>query len=491
MPFPVPMALTVGKKALNMFNKRQANAATGGSSFAPPKTPMSKNNKVRLAAAFTATLIGTAFLLSILQVFAGTKPGMMESYSVFTLNTSRIGEGLLSNMTSTIESFNFSSTSKRDLEEMGVVEVPAMATFAADERVRVGGAVGLLTGAAGLLPVPTSALLSGVEGALETDISTIATVTPTADVTSAIATITSAPVSISTRDVDSAIDSLTSEAGSAADSAENALSSKAASIESAASSKVSSAQAAASSAVTNALQNAEGNIVKVADEAYHGAIDAMDLESWYTIYISSTCSGEFAYKNGTNATVGAVTGDASVHKVINKCESHSAMNPLSVIRVLFWIGAAFTGIGFVCSIASVVRPGNNKIALATICSLLVAFCCLGLASAVTHGVAIAARNTINGTFAKIDVTAEVGKAVQLAWVTTCLVLISILLWVGVKKWAGAEATSEVKQKSSGLPWTSLGRKRQDRTSGITLGYISPVISAPMPVHDDRRTQQWI
>nr|OQO18804.1 hypothetical protein B0A51_14711 [Rachicladosporium sp. CCFEE 5018] len=438
MPFPVLAALTLGKKALNIVNARR-----NGNDQLPtkPKQSMTGAGKVRLFLALPFTLTAVAFLLSFLLVFAGSKPGMIEDYSVFTLNTR-----------------GSARTSSRS-EPVSVVAVP---TLAFD-------------------PL-----------AIETPASVYEVTTPQ---------ITSAPTAaLRELDVVSALNSLTSKAGGAASSATGALSSKAASleaaafskaasIESAASSKVSSAEAKASSAVDSALASAETSIVKAVNKAYHSAIEGLELEGWYAIYISSTCHGDYAFKNGTNVTVGAAYRDEPVHRVTNTCSGHSAINPLQLVRVLYWIAVVLTGISFGCEVIGMVKPTSRKVALINICALGTAFLFLGLASSITHGVAVGARHLINGIFASIAVSGEVGKFVQLSWATTCLILLSIGFWILAFVFAGRVAESERVRDDARVPW---GRKRPDRTSGIALQeFEGPVTSAPMTVHDERGRREWI
>ncbi|OQN95852.1 hypothetical protein B0A48_18137 [Cryoendolithus antarcticus] len=456
MPFPVLAALTLGKKALNIVNARR----NGNDQLSTkPKQSMTGAGKARLFLALPFTLTAIAFLLSFLLVFAGSKPGMMEDYSVFMLNTSRIGENILEKVNDRIQGFNLSSIHDKRSEPVSVVAVP---TLAFDPLI--------------------------VE-------------TPATVYEAMLPQITSAPsVALRERDVASALNSLTSKAGGAASSVTRALSSKAASleaaasseaasIESAASSKVSSAEAKASSAVNSALASAETSIVKAVNKAYHSAIEGLELEGWYAVYISSTCHGVFAFKNGTNVTVGAAYGDEPVHRVTNSCAGHSAINPLQLVRVLYWIAVVLTGIAFGCGVVGTVKPTSRKVALINICALSTAFLFLGLASSITHGVAVGARHLINGIFASIAVSGEVGKFVQLSWATTCLILLSIGFWILAFVFAGRVAESERVRDDARVPW---GRKRPDRTSGIALQeFEGPVTSAPMTVHDERGRREWI
>ncbi|KAK6443655.1 hypothetical protein LTR95_000482 [Oleoguttula sp. CCFEE 5521] len=456
MPFPVLAALSLGKRALNIVNARR-----NGNDQLPTKAqkPMTGTGKVRLFLALPFILTAIAFLLSFLLVFAGSKPGMMEDYSVFTLNTSRIGENLLEKVNDKIEGFNLSSIHDRRSEPVSVLAAPTLV----------------------LEPL-----------AVETPALVFEATTPQ---------ITSAPAAaLGERNVTSALNSLTSKAGGAASSATGALSSKAASleaaasskaasIESAASSKVSSAEAKASSAVNSALASAETSIVKAVNKAYHSAIEGLELEGWYAIYISSTCHGDYAFKNGTNVTVGAAFGDEPVHRVTNSCSGHSAINPLQLVRVLYWIAVVLTGIAFGCAVVGMVKPTSRKVALINIIALGTAFLFLGLASSITHGVAVGARNLINGIFASIAVSGEVGNFVQLSWATTCLILVSTGFWILAFVFAGRVAESERVRDSARVPW---GRKRPDRTSGIALQEVKgPVISAPMSVYDERGRREWI
>lgn len=93
-------ALTAAKSVLDRRTKKTNTNVIGS------KTPMATVNKLRIWLAFTATVTGIAMVIGLLLVFAGSKPGLMEDLSVFTLNVSRIGEGLHQKVDGAIAGFN-------------------------------------------------------------------------------------------------------------------------------------------------------------------------------------------------------------------------------------------------------------------------------------------------------------------------------------------------------------------------------------------------
>jgi hypothetical protein len=72
----------------------------------------------------------TTLILSFLCVFAGNTPGFMEPYSIFTLNTTRLGQNAVEKIDSKIMGLNITKiVTKRDLPAAVVVH-PSMITAA-------------------------------------------------------------------------------------------------------------------------------------------------------------------------------------------------------------------------------------------------------------------------------------------------------------------------------------------------------------------------
>ena len=383
------------------------------------RKPRSRAANLRLFALLPVLCTAIAFLLSFLLVYAGHKPGMMEEYAVFTLNTSRIGENMLQELDAKIESIHF----KRS------------------EPV--------------FLPTAT------------------ATTTPT---------ITAAPTTMITmapRGLRSDLTSLQSHAGSAIHSAGSAVQSKATSIES-----------EAASVATSALAAAETKIINAVNKVYEGIIADLHLQDFYSIHISSSCTGTYVFQNGTNVTVGTgglptVKGANSVHRHVDDCSTRSALDPMSLIRVLYWIGTVSTGGALLAGIAGLILLPSHarKCSLINILATLPAFVFLGLASAVTHGLALGASKLINFVGSDIGVAGYMGgKFIAMTWATTTLLLANLTCWVLIFFLAGRHKEEGVSVQGQGFGWPSFGakeRNRPDRTSGVAM----LPISRPMPVHD--------
>jgi hypothetical protein len=405
---PLLSVLSLAKKAYQLKESRKDG---GGEKFeSKPKKPMTAAGKLRLFIALPVILTGIAFVLSILCVKAGSKPGMMDKYAVFTLNTSRIGENVLADINGKIKSIDIKF--KR-------AELPASAPVAM------------------ITPAPTTML----------------TVVP--------------------REF-TAFDSLTAKASSKVESAKSGLESKATSVKSEVSSKASSAQSAAKSAANSAVSSAQNKVIEVVNKAFHAAIDGLDLQDIYNVHISSSCVGTYVYKDGKNYTVGDTKDLDQLRPHINSCEGHSAVNPFQLVRIIYWIGVVLSAAAFVIGLLGLIKP-TKKMALINVFGTLPAVIFMGLASAITHGMAVGAAHLITFIGDKIGVTGVSGqKFITLTWATTIILLINLSLW--------AVVFFLVKRmdKSGGG-----NRKRPDRTSGIAMNQYAPQISRPMPAHTDR------
>lgn len=165
----------------------------------------------------------TALILSFLCVFAGNTPGMMESYSIFTLNTTRLGQNAVEKIDNKIMGFNVTKIiTKRD--------VPANVVVYAS-------------------------------------------------------TITAAPTMPQRRDLDDLVSDLTagagsikSNAGDAIDSVQTAIESKATAVASAVESKASSIEGVVASKISSAIGSAQTAVVDAVNGTYNDWIDALDLK---------------------------------------------------------------------------------------------------------------------------------------------------------------------------------------------------------------------
>ena len=407
---PLLSVLSLAKKAYQFKESRKDG---GGEKFeSKPKKPMTATGKLRLFIALPVILTGIAFILSILCVYAGSKPGMMDNYAVFTLNTSRLGENVLADINGAIKSVDIKF--KR-------AELPMSAPVAM------------------ITPAPTTML----------------TLVPRFD-------------------LESEVDSLTAKASSKVNSAQSNLESKATSVKSQVSSKASSAKSAATSAANSAISSAQNKIIEVVNKAFHAAINGLDLQDIYNVHISLSCVGTYVYKDGKNYTMGDTKDLDELRPHINSCEGHSAVNPFQLVRIIYWIGVVLSAAAFVLGLVGIIKP-TKKTALINVFGTLPAVIFMGLASAITHGMAVGAAHLITFIGDKIGVTGVSGqKFIQLTWVTTIMLLINLSLWAVV-----FFIIKRMDKSGSG------SRKRTDRTSGIAMNQWAPEISRPMPAHTDR------
>jgi len=271
-----------------------------------------------------------------------------------------------------------------------------------------------------------------------------------------------------------ALDSLTDKASSKVESAKSGLESKATSVKSEVSSKASSAESAAKSAANSAVASAQNKVIDLVNKAFHAAIDGLDLQDIYAVHISSSCVGTYVYKDGKNYTVGDTKDLDELRPHINSCEGHSAVNPFSLVKIIYWIGVVLSATASVLGLVGIIKP-TKKMALINVFGTLPAVIFMGLASAVTHGMAVGAAHLVSFIGDKIGVTGVSGqKFITLTWATTIMLLINLSLWAVI-------FFLIKRMDKSG----SASRKRPDRTSGIAMNQWVPEISRPMPAHTDR------
>jgi hypothetical protein len=408
---PLLSALSLGKKAYNFAQSRKDGGE--GESNHKQKKPMSATGKLRLFLGLPVILTAIALLLSVLCVYAGSKPGMMDNYAVFTLNTSRVGENVLRDINGAIRAVDIKF--KRS-EDFSMMSAP----------------VAMIT------PAPT----------------TMAT--------------------MAQRGVTDMIGSFTSEAGSKASSAKSQAASKATSAKSQVASKASSAQGAAKSAANSAVGSAQKKVIDIVNKAFRNAIDGLELKDIYNIHISSSCIGTYEYKDGKNYTSSdPMANIEQLRPRIDSCEKHSAVNPFQVVRIIYWIAVVMTAIALILGIFGLVRP-TKKVAMINVLGTLPALIFMGLASAVTHGMATGAAHLITFVGEKVGITGVAGsKFITLTWATTIMLLVNMSFWALAFFLIG-----RVEKKSGGAP-----RKRPDRTSMVCMGEYE--VSRPLPAHVDR------
>jgi hypothetical protein len=401
---PLLSALSLGKKAFNVYESRK----NGGEGESKQKKPMSATGKLRLFLGLPVIITAIALLLSVLCVYAGSKPGMMDNYAVFTLNTSRVGENVLRDINGAIKSVDIKFKRSESMDAPVAVITPAPTTMVTMAQ----------------RDIEVTNMASGIE---------------------------------------SAFGSATSKVGSKATSAKSQVASKA-----------SSAQSAAKSAANSAVGSAQKKVIEIVNKAFRKSIEGLDLEDIYNVHISSSCIGTYEYKDGKNYTSSDNSSRINERRPrIDSCEGHSAVNPFQIVRIIYWIAVVMTAIALILGIFGTVRP-TKKVAMINVLGSLPAIVSMGLASAVTHGMATGAAHLITFVGEKVGITGVAGsKFITLTWATTIMLLVNMSFWALAFFLIGRAA------KQSG----GEGRKRPDRTSMVAMGEYE--VSRPLPVHIDR------
>ncbi|KAK5164676.1 uncharacterized protein LTR77_009882 [Saxophila tyrrhenica] len=332
-----------------------------------------------LLLAITPVLVtGISLILSILCVFAGHTTSMMQDYSVFTLNTSRIGQNVVQKLENKVRSFQLDDIglSKR----ADLIILPATPTMAPTT---------LIT----MAPMVERDIFSGIESL----------------------------GSKATHHIASDVHSLKSKGKGEISEATSYLHSKANSVES-----------AVASEATSIVNKIENEIIKLINEAYTGLIDEMHIHDFYNVHVMASCRGTYVFQNGTNMTMGdfgppTPTGPDSVHSHVDACEEHSAVDPLSLIRIVYWIGIVHVIAALVLAIWAAISP-SRKVAFANAVLILFAFIALGLASIVAHGLALAATKVVNFLGNDLGLAAYLGhNFLALTWTATALMALNLLL----------------------------------------------------------------
>lgn len=333
-----------------------------------------------------ALLIATAFILSFLVVFAGNTPGYMESYNVFTVNATRFGQNAVEKIDSKVMGLNVSKIlNKREIVLAEPVSVLATLTAAPTATIT-------------LAPRNPDGLDSFVNG-----------------LTSDIASVKS-----------NAEDSI----GGAITSVKSGIESKVTAVASAVESKASSIEGVVASKISSAIASAQTVIIDQVNETYSNVLSTLDLQGFYSIHLRTTCSGAYKTPRGMNITVGeSAYPPNGTQKVVEKCSKHSALNPLTLVRVLFEIGIFFTGLCLLASLWATAFFTRNK-AIINVVLALPALGFLALAAAATNGIATAAPAVLNFLGSELGVEATAGKSfITLVWATTILILIHAGLWI--------------------------------------------------------------
>lgn len=267
--------------------------------------------------------------------------------------------------------------------------------------------------------------------------------------------------------------------------------SKGSAAKSAVQSKATALESAAASKINSGFEALETKIVQAVNKAYTNLIDEMDLKDFYSIHMMTTCSGEYQYKNGSNITHGVGTAPPAnnTHEHVDTCEKHSALDPVSVVRVLYEIGIVLTGLSFVLAIWGMLRF-TRKAALINALATLPAVMLIGLASAAVHGVAVGAEHLVNFAGNGIGIKGTAGtKFINLTWATTILLLVNVAVWC-VLAFVGEKVNVKLPKRGGGsrekeVPFDAASyemRGSAEKPRGANSWYIRE----PAPVHGESR-----
>jgi hypothetical protein len=201
-------------------------------------------------------------------------------------------------------------------------------------------------------------------------------------------------------------------------------------------SKADSITSAIGSEASSVVAKIESELIKLINEAYTGLIDGMNIDDFYNVHVMTDCSGTYVFQNGANVSVGestppTSTGPNSVHPHVDTCEKHSLFDPMSLIKVIYWIGIAHILAAFVAALVNIFHP-RKWLALVNFMCTLIASIAMALASAVTHIIALVATKVINLLGDDIGIAATMGRSfLGLTWASTILMAINIGLVVAV------------------------------------------------------------
>ncbi|KAL9067566.1 MAG: hypothetical protein Q9157_006770 [Trypethelium eluteriae] len=351
-----------------------------------------ENGRFKVRAVGVVALLGTiaAFVLSMLCIFAGSKPNMMENYDLFTLNLTRLGDNFIYDIDNAashilVRSLLDQHIGKRDLairNPSPIVENVAIVTPAPTPAATLSprGIFSSATAKAG-------SDLGGIESAGSSDIGGI----------------------------ESDGSSITSRAGSDFSSATSRIASDA-----------SSALGSVSTELANALA-----------KEFTEMKENLDIHDWYSVHLLDYCEGYYVPNKSdiSNTTIDGLPAPAYPHEKITKnatsCTKHtlaSDFDPKVALLALYCIGVAFTGLSLLLSAVSAFRFGWVGPFINIFLSLL-AFFFLGISSIIAQGLAVGAAKLITALGDEFGVAAYKGSDFfKLTWTATALMLLNTVIW---------------------------------------------------------------
>lgn len=345
-------------------------------------------------------MIFVAVLLNCFGLFAGANANTLTDVPVFTVNVSRIGEGIHQNIDGAIADFNVDDL-RIKFKRSQPIEIPA----------------------------------------------------PTASFTTIPVTITAAPT-MAPRDVGSVFESLTGEAGDNIESANSAVRSKATFIRSKASSAAESAATNINGALDGAADKVKGELKQLVDDSFNKIRSELALPGFYNVYMQTTCEGVFENtgekdKNNTEIFV----------KKINGCKKSSVLNPLRWVSIFFYASLIAGGISLLLSLMAIYKPGGRWINWTLI--FVGAACVIqAIGSAIAHGIAESASRVLKFIGGPITIDSTRGiKFVGMTWTATLLFLLAGLLLWNFRRHINKHPEKAMSSGSDGSPGGSLGLGR--------------------------------
>jgi len=331
-----------------------------------------------------------ALFLSVLCIFAGHTPGMMEDYAIFTVNVSRVGENVVRELDYIIApDYSIVERSQPQLARFPIATVTA----------------------------PPTALATMVPRDITSDLGS-----SKSQAGSQVTSAESGVYSVAT----SAISGVQSTITLVKSGLGNAVTSAASDVHSA----LTSNEASLSTYVAGVYSAAETDVAGAVDKAYEDVLSNMHLSDFYSIYVSTTCSGTYIMPNGTSLTVGSM-GPASPNgtiKHINICNKHTGLDPLIYLPYLYWIGVVCTVIALYHGIMGLFIT-SGKVAFLNVLATFPAFMFIFAASSVSSGIALGATGkwiTVVGREAGFSTVG--GRFGLLTWAATGFLTGNMFLW---------------------------------------------------------------
>ncbi|KAI9657752.1 MAG: hypothetical protein M1821_002928 [Bathelium mastoideum] len=345
-----------------------------------------QHGRLKLRALGVVALLSTiaAFILTILCIFAGSKPNMMENYDMFTLNLTRFGDNLiidLDNDLSNLPSLITGHLAKREVNALVPVRTPSPVLR------------GPITETPATTPSPT----------------------------------------LAPRDFRSDLSAGESDIGSHASNLESDASSATSRVGSDISSETSKIASEATSAIGALPSEFEAELNK----EFMKLKTDLDMPDWYSVHLLDYCQGYYSPNSSdqTNSTIHGIPAPVypgqKVTKQVISCTKHTLLSdfdPKTALLIVYWIAVVFIGLSLILSFISAFSLGWVGPFLNVWLSLG-AFFFIGVASALTTGIAVGAAKLITALGNDFGLAAYQGdNFFKLTWTPTALMLLNAIIW---------------------------------------------------------------